>query len=369
MDNNNRSQRIIRFNLIGIIMNFCLAITKMIVGTATHAQAIFLDGVNSFADMLSSLISVFTTFIGKKSSDKSHPFGYGRIEYLSSLAVTMLIMFIGLITIIDSVKGLFHPGEPPEYNLVSIIIVCISMAAKFLYGVVMRINGRKLNSGAMLMTGMDSMGDGMVSFSILIAIIIYKATGVDIQNYLCIGIALMIIYSGCSVIVDCITKLLGTRIDNETRIKIRKMIAGMPEVENVSNLILHSYGEGRYMGSVDVAVDARLNAAQISKLSRRIIRQAKELGVMITSVGINALNTGDPKTAEVLDNIIEIARKHEAVKRIHSLSMDYEENEIAFYVVPDYAMKHRKQDLDLFYQEVCSKYPNMTIEMNLTIDM
>ena len=369
MDNNSRSQRIIRYNLIGIIMNCGLAITKMIVGSVTHAQSIFLDGVNSFADMLSSLISVFTTFIGKKSSDRSHPFGYGRVEYLSSLAATMLIMFIGLITFIDAVKSLFHPGEPPEYNLVSIIIVCISMAAKFLYGVVMRINGRKLHSGAMMMTGMDSMGDGMVSFSILIAIIIYKATGVDIQNYLCIGIALMIIYSGCSVIVDCITKLLGTRIDNETRIKIRKMIAGMPEVENVPNLILHSYGEGRYMGSVDVAVDARLNAAQISKLSRRIIRQAKELGVMITSVGINALNTGDPKTAEVVDNIIEIARKHKGVKHVHSLSLDNEEKEIAFYVVPDYAVKHRKQDLDLFYQEVCSRYPDMTIEMNLTIDM
>ena len=123
------------------------------------------------------------------------------------------------------------------------------------------------------------------------------------------------------------------------------------------------------MGSVDVAVDARLNAAQISKLSRRIIRQAKELGVMITSVGINALNTGDPKTAEVVDNIIEIARKHKGVKHVHSLSLDNEEKEIAFYVVPDYAVKHRKQDLDLFYQEVCSRYPDMTIEMNLTIDM
>ena len=356
MDNNSRSQRIIRYNLIGIIMNCGLAITKMIVGSVTHAQAIFLDGVNSFADMLSSLISVFTTFIGKKSSDKSHPFGYGRIEYLSSLAVTMLIMFIGLTTIIDSVKSLFHPGEPPEYNLVSIIIVCISMGVKFTYGVVMRINGRKLHSGAMMMTGMDSMGDGMVSFSILIAIIIYKATGVDIQNYLCIGIALMIIYSGCSVIVDCITKLLGTRIDNETRIKIRKMIAGMPEVENVSNLI--SQAIAALLSSVIVIVGCIV-----------IMLIKSPILTAVCMIGINALNTGDPKTAEVVDNIIEIARKHKGVKHVHSLSLDNEEKEIAFYVVPDYAVKHRKQDLDLFYQEVCSKYPNMTIEMNLTIDM
>ena len=101
---NERNQIIIRYNLIGIIMNCILAFTKMFVGTITNAQAIFLDGINSFADMLSSLISVFTTKIGKRNSDQAHPFGYGRIEYLSSLAVTMLIMYIGVTTIIDTLK-------------------------------------------------------------------------------------------------------------------------------------------------------------------------------------------------------------------------------------------------------------------------
>jgi divalent metal cation (Fe/Co/Zn/Cd) transporter len=243
------------------------------------------------------------------------------------------------------------------------------MATKFIYGVVMHRNGKRLNSGAMVMTGMDSLGDGLVSFSILIAIVIYKITGVDIQYYLCIAIALMIIFSGCRVVLDCITKILGTRIDNETRIKIRKMIAVMPEVQNVSNLILHCYGEGRYMGSVDIAVDANLTATEISKLSRRIIRRAKELGVVISSVGIYAVYLDDPKCAEVVDSIIEIARKHECVKQVHSTSIDFEEKEISFYVVPNYSIKHRKQDLDAFYQEVCNRFPDMNVEMNTTIDM
>jgi cation diffusion facilitator family transporter len=319
--------------------------------------------------MLSSLISVLTTSIGRKSSDKAHPFGYGRVEYLSSLAVTILIMFIGITTIVDALKNLFQSGEAPEYNLVSVIIVCASMAAKFTYGVVMRRNGKILNSGAMVMTGMDSIGDGLVSLSILVAIVIYKLTGVDIQYYLCIAISLMIIFSGCNVVLDCITKILGTRIDNETRIKIRKMIAVMPEVENVSNLILHCYGEGRYVGSVDIAVNANLTAAQISKLSRRIIKRAKELGVVISSVGIYALDPNDPKAAEIVDSIIEIATRHECVKQVHSMSLDYEEKALFFYVVPNYSIKHRKQDLDAFYQEVCNKYSDMTVEMNTSIDL
>ena len=366
---NERNQRIIRYNLIGIVMNCALAFSKMLVGRITNAQAIFLDGINSFADMLSSLISVFTTRIGKRTSDQAHPFGYGRIEYLSSLAVTMLIMYIGVTTIIDTLKKLFHPGEPPAYNLLSIIVVCISMIGKFIYGVIMRRNGKILNSGAMMMTGIDSMGDGLVSLSILIAIAIYKVAGVDIQYYLCIAVSFMIVHSGFSVIAECVTKLLGTRIDNSIRIKIRKMISVMPEVENVSNLIIHCYGEDRYMGSVDIAVDENLTAAQISKLSRRIIRHAKDLGVMITSVGISAANLSDPKAAEIVDNIIEIARKHKCVKHVHSLTVDFEEKEMSFYVVPDYSIKHREKDLEAFHKDVCDAYPDMVVEINTTIDL
>ena len=364
-----RNQLIIKFNLTGIVMNFALAVMKMIVGSVTNARAIFLDGINSLADMLSSIISVFTTWIGGRKGDPEHPFGYGRLEYLSSLAVTMFIMYVGIRTIINTIKKMSGQGTPPTYTLISIVVVCISMIEKFAFGIIMRKKGRQLNSSAMTMTGLDSIGDGLVSLSILFAIAIYKQTGVDIQNYLCIAVAVLIIKSGFSALSECVTKILGTKIDHETMTKIRKMIAVMPEVLNVSNLIIHCYGEGKYLGSVDVAVDEKLSAAEISKLSRRIIRSARELGVTITSVGISAVNLGDPAAIEIMDELIEIARKHECVKHVHSLTLDQEEKEISFYVVPDYAKKHREKGLEAFYKEVCSKYPDLTVEMNTTIDM
>ena len=350
-------------------MNLLLAVFKITAGIIAHAHAVMLDGVNSFSDMISSLLTILSSYIAGRRGTKDHPLGYGRLEYISSLLVTMIVMYVGAITLVNAVKAIIHPHDPPDYSTLVIVIMVVSLLCKTAYGMLMRRKGRELSSAAMIMTGMDSLGDALISVAILAAIVIYRTTGADIEHYLCIFIALMIMRTGIGMIRECITKILGTRLSDEDRKKIIAIAAGFDEVMNVSNLMMHNYGEGYDVGSLDIEVDDRLTAAEISRLTRRIIRSAEEQGVTLTSVGISGTNTTDPDMLVVWDAIIDAARKYDGIKKVHSLMIDQEERVIDFAVVPDYSVKSRDESIREFTEEIEGMYPDMTIGIREEIDM
>ena len=364
-----RNRVIIKYSITGIVMNLMLAVFKIAAGVAAHAHAVMLDGVNSLSDMISSLLTLLSSCIAGRRGTKDHPLGYGRLEYISSLVVTMIIMYIGVITLIRTVKAIIHPHDPPHYSTLLIVIMIVSFVCKAAYGVIMRKRGRGLNSAAMIMTGTESLGDALISLSILAAIVIYRAAGVDVEHWLCIIIALMIIHTGVDMIRECVTKILGTRLSDEDRKRTAAIAAGFDEVLNVSNLMIHNYGEGCDVGSLDIEVDEDLTAAEISRLTRRIIRSAAEQGVTLTSVGISCTNTTDPEALGMWDDIIAVARKHEGVKRVHSLMVDREENVVSFAVVPDYSVKRRDESIQAFIRELGERYPETEFDIREEIDM
>ncbi len=161
-----RNRRIIRYSLIGVGMNLLLAVMKMIAGTMAHSHAIVVDGVNSLSDMATSVISILSSVIAGKRGNQAHPFGYGRLEYLSSLLITAIILNIGFRAVYDSVKAILHPHNPPHYNMFTVAVVLISVTGKLAYGLFMRKQGRRLNSAAIIMSAVDSMGDALISAGI-----------------------------------------------------------------------------------------------------------------------------------------------------------------------------------------------------------
>lgn len=366
---NERSKNIIKYNICGIAMNLFLAVIKIAAGLVARAHAVMLDGVNSLSDMISSLLTILSSYIAGKRGTKDHPLGYGRLEYISSFVVTVIIMYVGARTLAEAVKAIIHPHDPPEYSMIVVVIMVISLACKVVYGVIMRRNGRRLDSAAMIMTGTESLGDALISLAILSAIVIYRMTGVDIEHYLCIIIAVMILRTGAEMIKDCIDKMLGTRLADDERKRIAAIAAGFDEVMHVSNLVMHNYGENCYVGSLDIAVDEKLTAAEVSRLSRRIIRKAEEQGVTLTSVGISGVNTTDPEAVEIWDRIIDVARKYKGLKQLHSFEIDAEEKYMSFAAVPDYAEKNRDESIRTFTEEIKRMYPDMTVDIRTGIDM
>ena len=352
---------IIRCNLIGIGMNLLLSVSKMIIGFIFHSHAVILDGVNSLSDLVSAVFSVIGVRLGMKSADRNHPFGYGRVEYLSSLFITMLILYVGIRTIIDSVNSIFHPHDAPVYSPLLIIIMIVSLVAKLVYGMMLRKEGKRLDSAALYMTGTESLGDSLVAVAVLASFLIYKFTGLDIEHYLCIFISLMIIGTGLQMIRDCMTKIIGVSADPELRKELIKTVVSLPGVLNVTSLILHSYGEGILIGSLNIEVEQSMNALQITRLSHTIIEKTEELGVTITSVGITGTNTTSPEAVDMWDTIIKLVMKHEGIQRVHSFSVDFINHEIYFSVVKNQGNNKDKDDLKELQEELENKYPGMKI--------
>lgn len=357
----NRFQTIIRYNIIGIAINLVLSTAKIIIGFVTNAHAVILDGIEGFSDLISSVFTIFSAKVGEKKADKMHPFGYGRAEYLASLLITIIIMLFGIRTIIESVQNILDPHEAPHYDTAVVTIMVLSLVLKLSYGFILRKKGREINSDAMVMSGVDCMSDSVTSIAILAAILIKKIFDFDIEHYLCIGISLLIIGTGVQMLRECVTKILGTPVDPEFKKKIKNMIAMEEGVYNVPTLVIHNYGEGVYVGSVEIVVDENMRAAEITKLSRRITKKADELGMTVTAVGITGTNTSSHKADEIRDRIVDIVRQNKNIRRAHSITVDFQEKHISFSVEPNYDdPDHEKTRQDLI-NELQTIFPEMTI--------
>ena len=357
----NRFQTIIRYNIIGIAINLVLSTAKIIIGFVTNAHAVILDGIEGFSDLISSVFTIFSAKVGEKKADKMHPFGYGRAEYLASLLITIIIMLFGIRTIIESVQNILDPHEAPHYDTAVVAIMVLSLILKLSYGIILQKKGREINSDAMVMSGVDCMSDSITSIAILAAILIKKFFDFDIEHYLCIGISLLIIATGVQMLRECVTKILGTSVDPEFKKKIKNMIAMEEGVYNVPTLVIHNYGEGVYVGSVEIVVDENMRAAEITKLSRRITKKADELGMTVTAVGITGTNTSSHKADEIRDRIVDIVRQNKNIRRAHSITVDFQEKHISFSVEPNYDdPDHEKTRQDLI-NELQTIFPEMTI--------
>ena len=364
-----RNDLIIRYNVLGIVMNTVLSVFKIIIGSLSYAHAMILDGINGFSDVLSYVLAIISSALNKKGGSKELPMGYGRLEYLFSLATTILVMYVGFRSIFDAIRDILNPHEAPEYNWAVIIVAIVSFMAKSYYGFMLRKKGKELSSIAMVMSGTDSICDSLVSVAILIAIVIYKTIGIDIEHYLCIVISLLIILTGIKMLRECMNKILGTRVDPEFKKQITNMIIAEKEVLNVANLVIHNYGENVYVGSVDIEVDPRMRAIKITELSRRIIGKAEELGLKLTSVGINASDTDDKRADHIYDQIIEKVIRFEGISRINSFSIDFKKKLISFYIVMDYSVKDKEARKEEFFKQIQQMYPDFKIEIYTAVDL
>ena len=178
-----REKTIIRTSIIGIIANVFLAGFKAVIGLMTNSIAIVLDAVNNISDAGSSVITIIGTKLAGKAPDKKHPFGYGRIEYLSAMIISVIVLYAGVTSFVESVKQIIHP-ETPEYNTVSLVIVAVAVVVKIVLGRYVKSVGEKVNSSSLIDSGEDATLDSIISASTLVAAIIFMITGVSLEAWL-----------------------------------------------------------------------------------------------------------------------------------------------------------------------------------------
>ena len=354
-----RNKEIIRFNIIAIAVNLVLATAKITVGTIARSAAVTLDGVNSMADMISSALILVFARLSDKKADKDHPFGFGRLEYLCSMIVTMLVMGIGLKSMFDAIKEILYPGEAPNFSFLVVAVEVVSMAVKFYLGKKQQDAGRRLNSQAMIMAGIDAMSDVGIGAAVLISIVVYKAFGIDIEDYLCVIIAALILKAGVEMLIESMNKIVGAPADPDFRKKITTMLFKEKDVYNVSSLVIHNYGENNYIGSVDIEVDEDMKASRITELSQHLKDEAKELGMTLTSVGISGIKIDQPEADKIYDKILPIVMKHEDISRIQSFRVSFRRKKISFALVYKYDAKDPEADMEALKKEIQKLYPGL----------
>ena len=363
-----RERTIIKTSVVGIIANVFLAAFKAVIGLMTHSIAIMLDAVNNISDAGSSLITIVGTRLAAKEPDKKHPFGYGRIEYLSAMVISVIVLYAGLTSFIESVKQIIHP-ETPEYNTVSLIIVAVAVVVKIFLGRYVKSVGVRVNSDSLINSGEDATLDSVISASTLVAAGIFLAFHVSLEAWLGAVISAVIIKSGIEMLKDTISQILGERNDPEMVRDIKKTVSSFPDVQGAYDLILHNYGPDTWNGSIHIEIPDTYTADQLDSLTRSIQQTVlQKHRVILTGIGIYSISTKDEETIAVKNKVREIVLSHQHVRQMHGFYLNKAEKSMRFDMVVSFDAKDRRALCAEVTANLQKEFPGYAFQIATDID-
>ena len=237
----------------GIALNVLLFALKLFVGTVSGSVAVTADAFNNISDAGSSAVTMVGFRLAGKKPDPEHPFGHGRIEYISGLIVAMLIFVMGFELITSSINAIISP-EPTEINILSVGILVFSIIVKLYMFFYNRSCGKKIGSAAMNATASDCIGDAIATFAVLVSLIVSHFTGLLIDGYVGLLVALFILFAGYNAAKETIEPLLGMPPEKEFVDEIEELVLSHKPIIGTHDLILHDYGPGRRFLSLHAEV-------------------------------------------------------------------------------------------------------------------
>ena len=362
-----RNKKIIIVSIVGIIANIFLATFKAIIGFLTGSIAIVLDALNNTSDAASSVITIVGTKLANKAPDKEHPFGHGRIEYLTAMIIAILIVYAGITALIETIKKILNPIIP-DYNTISLLFIAVAIIVKVFLSVYFIKSGKKLKSSSLKNSGYDAAWDYVISISTLIAAIIFITTKFSLEAYLGIIISLFIVRSGVKMLKESISSLLGERVDIELVKNVTKIVLSFEEVKGAYDLIINNYGPNTFIASMHIEVDEEMTAREIDKLVREISDKVYEKeNVLLTAVGIYAIKY-DEKTIQIRHEIKKILNNYEGVLQFHAFYVDEINKIIRFDVVLDFDVEDRNELFENLSKELSEKYYDYKVIITPDVD-
>ncbi len=301
---------------VGIVLNIILSVFKMIFGALTKSISIVADGANNIFDAVSSIISLVGFKISGKPADDEHPFGHGRVEYISALTLAFFILIMG----VELIKSSFERFTNPEtviFSVPAVIVLVFSIFAKIWLALFNRKIGKTINSVAVDAIVTDSIGDTAATTCSLIALIASKFTDFPVDGIMGIIVALIVIYAGIGIIKDTLGPLLGEPPEKETVDRLVELVLSFDGVVGIHDLVLHSYGHSKIYGSLHAEVPAEIDIMHSHDTIDLIERNVKaKLGIDISihmDPIINDERTHDLKStvSDIVSGICENATIHD----------------------------------------------------------
>lgn len=366
-----REKGIARTSLIGILGNIVLVTTKAIIGIIAGSISIIMDAVNNLTDALSSIITIIGTKLSGKKPDKKHPFGHGRVEYITSAIIGIIILVAGITAIYESILSIidhFKNGTMADYSTISLIIIGVAILIKASLGFFFRFQGKKYESDALKASGVDALFDVLLSLGTLVGALVSKFANFYVEGYIGIIIGLFILRSGFEVIKGAVTYIIGSKFDEDLANEIKTEICKIKGVDGAYDLILNNYGYNRYIGSVHVGVKDNLSAKEIQDIERAVnyLMYTKYNTIMTT--GIYAENTTSEIAKEIKHEIIEIIKAYEVVTQLHGFYIDETRKFVNFDLVVSFDMAETDDLVKQITDKLNSKYEDYTFFINIDRD-
>ena len=351
-----REKKIIQTSLIGIGANILLVGLKAFFGFLANSVSIILDAVNNLSDALSSIITIVGTKLAHRKPDAKHPYGHGRVEYLTSLIIAIIILITGGMAIYQGVDTIINPRET-NYTTITLIIVGIAIAVKIGLGLYFRFVGKKVKSAALVGSGLDALFDAILSLTTLVGILTAMIWKVNIEGYLGILIGLFILKSGIDILRESFSSIIGERTSKETALGIKQIVTAHQEVIGAYDLIVNNYGPERAIGSIHIEVDDNLTAKDIHALSRQITEEVYIKYNVIMTVGVYASNTSNEETKEIRGFLMNLIKEYPDIKQLHGFYVDKEKMLISFDIILDYKCPNVEQIKNELFDKMKEKFP------------
>lgn len=363
-DPDSREGVIAATSALGIAVNILIAVAKVIVGLLASSIAIVSEGVNNASDALTSVLTLVGTKLAKKHPDSKHPFGYGRIEYLTSLVISILILVTGIEMLTSSVKLVFHPEEL-SISYLSLIIVAVSAVIKFFLGIYTIKMGKKAGSGALEAVGMDCRNDSFVSVVTILSAVVFLVFNKSIDAYAGIFTSLIIVKAGLEVLRDTVSELLGRPGEKELATKMYNEILKTEGIIGAADMMLHNYGPDAYSGSVNIEIDHSKTVGEIYQFIHRLqLRIMHEYNVTMV-FGIYAVDNDHGYIKELRRTIAKFVSATEHVSSFHAVYLEPDTNKLYCDLIVDYDLRDWEELEKQFKEYIKEYYPDKEIVLTI----
>ena len=317
--------------VVGIITNLILFIIKLSVGLLSNSVSILADAFNNLSDAASSIITIVGFKMANKPADAEHPFGHGRIEYITAMIVSFMVMLVGLQFVKTSFQKIINP-TPVTFELLPFILLLVSIVFKFCLSKFNKSIGNKINSSTLKATATDAMGDVFTSTTVVISFLISKFTTLPIDGYIGIIVALAIVYSGFSLIKETLNPLLGEPPDPVLVSNITDMVMSYENITGIHDLIVHNYGPGRIMASIHAEIPSNIDIMEIHHIIDTAEREiSKKLNIYLV-IHMDPICVDTDEIIEARNMVQDVLSKYEEIKSFHDFRIvgDHDKKNLIF---------------------------------------
>lgn len=361
--------RIIRRNsLLSIALNSIMAAVKIVIGLLSGSVAIVSDGINNAGDILSSFVTMIGNIIAKRRPTHSHPLGFGRIEYLSALIVSFIILFAGFELLSSSISKIIHPSDLYMSQMM-IVIILITIFMKLFLWKANRSAAMKTDSDALRASATDSLIDALSSSVTVLAVVISYIAPVNLDGWAGLLVSIFILYSGARSVLGTVSSIVGERPEKATVREIRNIISRHPPLHGGYDIQIHSYGPTRAVGTCNVEVPSNAKGEEIFDAMTEAQNEIlNELGIYFT-FGMYAVNDSNPTVRLMKSEVMKVLKTvSPSVIGMHAFHVHFEDSRVHFDVVVDFNLT----DISDFRKRATAaleeEFPTYTFQFNIDPD-